>query len=852
MPVIRRPAAILRRPAAKRPNSTSTSTASKKAPSAGVKESGKQAVRNELKILRLLKAARKQKAKAAAKLGARAATSANKNKVKCQARPKAVPSKLAGDAPKDHPAHKWVKVARIRATFGLEKAWEFCKSGNPGKDSMQRDGVRWIHKAPRMFVKAEDAGSLEEAGRVARRLFQAASEGATLEEVRVLKRDLLKEVKNQNFSAARREVSRPSKRPRRDVASPGPLYISSLPCRVEEHKEASAPSRKSARKLFDMMNARETISKRRAKGMSGAQLYAELPKELSEYFSRRSCPNVRRRDDRTSKDLHRLASAWQRWSLCKNDAERERLKQLLVLNFAVWRFVGGTLAFARAVGFLTDWSDSEKERVRQVVRTAFTAGHAQSFFCDAYEGTQKIKKAFGENCDEDKLEALLYNTGPKAVANVEPMLTFFTLHGKLRVIDEIWQRATAIVHAAAPDEQGKIRWQRVANELGRLPYFGRDEDGFREPTFFAKEIAQDLLDTPIFGPGGRSSVCDLRSFCPAGPGAVLGLMLVFNLQEKPLQREAVPLMRALLSLAAEFWEHGDADDLELHDIQFMLCEVQKLFHSQNTHNSVRGYAGPCHSLADAGSVCLPWEQLLEDSLLLLASKDDGKALVPQEDLVETMLQWLGLPSGRMQDTKEHICHGDLVSLRPVSDTTAALGFKASGSLCKLSVQDCSCFRLERLQGEGELRPGDEIWLRSMQGSHLGPTTNKPGCRLAAPLGSSRFDEARLFKVKCAPDWRWEPAAAVPARGAAVFLQTRQLPLGLLIPPSNGAICSMAAEPSQLVLERLDVLAEAADSLWTKIRIAIAACLESGSMLREVQGLRLAEPESVRRRLIGCR
>jgi hypothetical protein len=37
-----------------------------------------------------------------------------------------------------------------------------------------------------------------------------------------------------------------------------------------------------------------------------------------------------------------------------------QLKRLLVLNFALWRFVGGTLHFALAVGFLSDWTEHEE------------------------------------------------------------------------------------------------------------------------------------------------------------------------------------------------------------------------------------------------------------------------------------------------------------------------------------------------------------------------------------------------------------------------------------------------------------------------------------------------------------
>ena len=91
--------------------------------------------------------------------------------------------------------------------------------------------------------------------------------------------------------------------------------------------------------------------------------------------------------------------------------------------------------------------------------------------------------------------------------------------------------------------------------------------------FFAKELIQDLVDTPIFA-GGRSNVADHGSYCPVGPGSINGLKVVFR-RESIYPSETLPMIQALHSFAGDFFE-GSAQELDLHDIQFQLCEFQKL------------------------------------------------------------------------------------------------------------------------------------------------------------------------------------------------------------------------------------------------------------------------------------
>eukprot|EP00933_Yihiella_yeosuensis_P041086 TRINITY_DN35526_c0_g2_i1.p1 TRINITY_DN35526_c0_g2~~TRINITY_DN35526_c0_g2_i1.p1 ORF type:complete len:911 (+),score=179.16 TRINITY_DN35526_c0_g2_i1:253-2733(+) len=802
----------------------------------------------------------------------------------------------------------------------------------------QAGSTAFIRDPPRIKVQIESTnGSIEEAGRLARLCYAFASKGKALDEIRKYRKCLLADFrgyltkpKGKRKHDAKEDAKKSAKRHSGIKGKPGPskpppFFLSELPLPESEHEIGPEAPTEGVKRLFAMMNARETIAKRRASGLSGIQLYEGLPEELANYFKRRSCPNVRRREDRTTRDLRNFAAAEARYALCKTEAERLHLKRLFVFNFALWRFVGGTIDFARAVGFVTNWTDKEKEKVCEAVRKAFHEGRAQSLFSNAYESPNKIRVALGPNCDEAKLEGLLYNRGPKAVSNVEPTLTYFTIFGKLRLLDLVWQICPKVVEAAKSS-----RWQSVANVLGRIPQFGTTEKGYRVPTFFAKEITQDLLDTPVFE-GGRSKVIDLRSFSPAGPGAILGLNIIYGDMEKLLQKLAIPRMRAILEAGGKYWEHGDPADLELHDIQFMLCELQKLFHDANTYNSLRNYGGapePCLSTT-AFYAAMP--DLLEDAMLLLAGSrcSEGQAspnqgfdpALEREEIMQFVSKWLGLPplaaavcdvtGGTIQSNDEALCHGDLVSLR-ASDKLPKSGAATAdvdedlkgllsldpgafrGALAEVAIdgrqasRHGTAFLIQRRAGAGPLQFGDDIWLRVPSGAHLGPSGTTVGSPLSAQTSSTRYDDARLFRVGALSQQKatkGQPVGAVVASGSAVVLQSLQFQDALVsVPAAKGPCRLMSATPDLaeksgkliparrqpqnfspiLLLERVPSASEKAMEQFRPILLeSLAESVRSGNLVEKIsqQGrtqscsksiseLQLSNSEIIRRRLIG--
>lgn len=507
--------------------------------------------------------------------------------------------------------------------------------------------------------------------------------------------------------------------------------------RLELERPIPKPLEKGIQQLYDFMNCREAIRRRREKGVQGAALYQGLPLEFATYFRRFCCPNVHRYHDRTTIGLHRFCAAERRWKLCQTDEERMRLKRLLVLNFAVWRFIGGTVLFASEVGFLNGWGEDQKRRIREVVERGFRERRSQELFTDAYKGPGAIRQELTHpKADEDSLLRVLYNEGPKAVQNFQPDITFYTLVGKFQLIDKVWQDCYKILTAALP-KAGQTELQAVCEILAELPFFGASEDGIRVPGFFAKELVQDLMDTPVFK-GGRQCVKDRHSYCPAGPGALEGLRLICGCRVH--KREAVHVMRELLS-SKHLWKFGT--DLDLHDIQFMLCELQKFLHQGQ---SLRDYAGPQCVIG------LPLDpefirHRLEDAVLLgLVASADETAIAAQ------LSEWMGFRLPLPKD--DRIRSGDHVILRKVKEPVCLLELQENGELGP-AKDNPTPFRVELPRLSQPLRSCDMAFLRAPNGAHLGPVSQFSAVQrgaghpelFSAHPGSDRFAYARQLTVR---------------------------------------------------------------------------------------------------------
>jgi len=87
----------------------------------------------------------------------------------------------------------------------------------------------------------------------------------------------------------------------------------------------------------------------------------------------------------------------------------------------------------------------------------------------------------------------------------------------------------------------------------------------------AKEVLQDLMHTRVMG-----DAKDKNTWCPAGPGARRGLNRIWNrpIHHAITEKLAFEEMAALFAVAPLHLP-SFMPELELHDIQFQLCEFDK-------------------------------------------------------------------------------------------------------------------------------------------------------------------------------------------------------------------------------------------------------------------------------------
>ena len=225
--------------------------------------------------------------------------------------------------------------------------------------------------------------------------------------------------------------------------------------------------------------------------------------------------NVKREHDRTTK--------WMRkhWTTL-----HDTIPGTTLFNCALFRYFG-TTEFAQAIGWQTRFGVVERERVKNIA--AKRLANKERVFTGAYVITnQGISR-------------------PKQEVVVENFL--YPLWNKRTDLAEIAQRTRS--------------WQKVAKELMKLPGFGGSG-------FMAKEVLQDAIHTSVFYPG----CVDLNSYCPVGPGARRGLN---RLASRDLRYKAPKGLAEMISIFNDrdkYWPK-DYVELELHDIQFQLCEYDK-------------------------------------------------------------------------------------------------------------------------------------------------------------------------------------------------------------------------------------------------------------------------------------
>lgn len=228
--------------------------------------------------------------------------------------------------------------------------------------------------------------------------------------------------------------------------------------------------------------------------------------------------NVKRAHDRTTRWF---------WEQLREASFQEASLESQLFNCALFRYFG-TIEFFDAIGWNSDWSCEDQRYVKDVAAARLAAG--LRVFTGAYVITNQGIKA------------------PKQDVVVDHFLSPF------------WALAPELVQTATSTKS----WEAVYRRMRTL-------HGFGGTGFMAKEVLQDAMATPVL-----ADCIDRNTWCPVGPGARRGLNRVL---ERPLKQSwkeapALAVMLELYEARLLFWPK-DYVELELHDIQFQLCEFDK-------------------------------------------------------------------------------------------------------------------------------------------------------------------------------------------------------------------------------------------------------------------------------------
>lgn len=386
--------------------------------------------------------------------------------------------------------------------------------------------------------------------------------------------------------------------------------------------------------------------------------------------------NVKRRDDRMTRVVRRLSEeAASRW--LEPETDRTLLARLLVFNHALWRAFG-TESFAKEVGFLWHvrrWDDAEIAPVVDAAVNNWSRGRQN--FSDAYRPPRHLRAIEGRTIRTADVEGAkrLYGTVCKK-------------------LQPLWEACGEIAQVALR----RRSWELATLRLMKV-------HGFGGTGFMAKELIQDLMHTPLFekwdaDSNTRSNICvDRDTWCIIGPGARRGLN---RLHGRRVDTGAYSggrgwhsfFLKELLALFAQREGRWSGEmlghpvgELELHDVQFQLCELDKHERAKYGEGRVRSYNPPGRTwvriapIVQPGSVPrrrrrnrpIPRMQLMSAQRVRCAAVRSAGCGLPQSPPERVMCAQHG---GRAADRP----HVQDLSLSPLKEVTCAQhGFRCPPS-----------------------------------------------------------------------------------------------------------------------------------------------------------------------------
>jgi hypothetical protein len=231
-------------------------------------------------------------------------------------------------------------------------------------------------------------------------------------------------------------------------------------------------------------------------------------------FQEWSFTNVKRSDDRTTIELRRIYAE-------HSAAPPEQQ----LLNPGIYRYFG-TAEFARAVG----WQETfNPEHLKNIVE------ERQAKKLRVYTGAYMIHANPGDR-------------RPKHIQIIKDFLAPF------------WSARKDLCRLATEGS-----WQKFVRRLQQVK-------GFGGTGFMAKEVTLDTFLTTLWPEPPR----DLNTWTAIGPGARRGVarILGWRVQTDVPEGVCLQVIKQIYALRRKYWP-AHFPDLELHDIQFCLCEWDK-------------------------------------------------------------------------------------------------------------------------------------------------------------------------------------------------------------------------------------------------------------------------------------
>jgi len=291
--------------------------------------------------------------------------------------------------------------------------------------------------------------------------------------------------------------------------------------------------------------------------------------------------NVRREDDRTTREMRKLCqTVCEEW-ICSASHRRHELGSYLVFNYGLWRAFG-TADFATEVGFLQDVHSFEEVICRVVEAGVRVWERGKSCFTDAYRPAAFCCSA------EKKRRAEQDVDGVRALCR--------------RVCQELqplWEASGRIAKVSLDTRS----WEQAMEVLMEVRRFGGTG-------FIAKELMQDLMHSPLFqdwdekAERWQSTCGDINTFCVVGPGARRGLNRLHGRclghliykggldAQKFFLKELLQLFHEVRGAWPKEILGTEVRELELHDIQFQLCEFDKHERAKYSDGHARVYKPP--------------------------------------------------------------------------------------------------------------------------------------------------------------------------------------------------------------------------------------------------------------------